>query len=202
MKPELAKHLDRVRATVAEVDRIVSSHNYPADKRTVLVMGLLATIIQHHRGILQLVKSGIVGSSYALAQDVVKGMRYGLWINSCATEDQILRIEKDDEFPLKIPEIVREIEAAYRADSFFENLKDRWGAQLYKYSISGIVRLGRCDIDSTSGLHFDDKDILDVTTIATLCILLLAAKFLASQKQSADCQQIESLAADYANPSS
>jgi hypothetical protein len=49
MKPELAKHLDKVRDTVAEVDRIVSSHTYPDDRRTVLVMGLLATIIQHQR---------------------------------------------------------------------------------------------------------------------------------------------------------
>jgi hypothetical protein len=197
MKPELAKHLDKIRDTAAEVDRIVSSHKYSGDRRTVLVMGLLGTMIQHHHGVLQLVKSGIVGSSCALARDIVKGMRYGLWINSCATEEQILRVEKEDEFPLSIPEMVRGIEAAYRSDSFFENLQDRWGTQLYKYSLSGIVELGRWDIDSTCGLQFDDEEIRDVTTIATLCIVLLAAKFLASQKQSADSEQIEALAADY-----
>jgi hypothetical protein len=202
MKPELTKHLDRVRNTVAEVDRIVSSHKYPDDKRTVLVMGLLATIIQHHWGILQLVKSGTVGSWYALARDAVRGMRYGLWINCCATEEQILRVEEGDEFPLSIPEMVREIESAYCADSFFQNLKDRWGPQLYKYSRSGIVQLGRFRIHSPSGLHFDDEEILDVTTIVTLCVVLLAAKFLASQKQPDDCQQIEALAADYSNRSS
>ena len=38
-----------------------------------------------------------------LARDVVKGTRYGLWINSCATEEQILRIEQEDELPLSIP---------------------------------------------------------------------------------------------------
>jgi hypothetical protein len=201
MNLELVRHLDKVRDTVAEVDRIVSSHRYPDDKRTVIVVGLLATIIQYHQGVLQLVKAGSVGS-YSLVRDMVRGMRYGLWINSCATEEQILQVEKSDEFPVSIPEMVREIEATYNADSFFENLKDRWGNQLYKYSRSSIIQLGRWNIDSTSGLHFDDDEIRDVTTIATLCIVLLAAKFLASQKQLDDCEQIEALAADYPNRSS
>ena len=202
MKAELLGHLDKVRNTVAEVDRIVFSHTYPDDKRTVMVVGLLATIIQYHQGVLHLVKSGSVGSSYSLVRDMVRGMRYGLWINSCATEEQILQVEKSDEFPVSIPEMVREIEAKYNADFFFENLKDRWGSQLYKYSRSSIVQLGRWNIDSTSGVHFDDDEIRDVTTIATLCIVLLAAKFLASQKQLDDCERIEALAADYANRSS
>jgi hypothetical protein len=48
MKLELVRHLDKVHDTVAEVDRIVSSHRYPDDKRTVMVVGLLATIIEYH----------------------------------------------------------------------------------------------------------------------------------------------------------
>lgn len=202
MKAELATHLDKLRDTVAEVDRIVSSHKYPEDQRTVIVLGLLSTIIGYHHGVLQLVKSGSAGSSYSLVRDMVRGMRYGLWINCCATERQILQVEKSDEFPVSIPEMDREIEAGYNADSFFQDLKDRWGSQLYKYSLSGIVQLGRWNVDPTSGLHFDDDEIRDVTTVATLCIVLLAAKFLASQKHPADCEQIEALAANYPNRSS
>ena len=200
MKPELAKHLDKVRETVAEVDRIVSAHSYPADRRTVMVMGLLSTIIQHHRSILLLIKSGgTFASPCALARDIVKGLRYGLWINSCATEEQISRIEKDDEFPFSIPEVIKEIEAAYSTDPFFEDLRKRRGAQLYRYSRSEIFQLGRWNIDSSSGLHCDDGEIRDMTTTATLCVVVLAAKFLAGQKHSADCKQVETLAADYAN---
>src|SRR5262252_4444370 len=132
MKLELAKHLDKVRDAVSEEDRLVSSHRYASDRRTVMVMGLLSTIIQHHRSMLQFIKStGTAGSSWALARDVVKGTRYGLWINSCATEEQILRIEEADEFPFSIPEVIKEIEDAYRTDRFFEDLKNRWGTQLY-----------------------------------------------------------------------
>ena len=203
MKLELTKHLDKVRDTVTEVDRTVSSHKYPSDRRTVMVMGLLSTIIQHHRSMLHLIKSeGTAGSSWALARDILKGMRYGLWINSCATEEQILQIEEADEFPFGIPEVIKEIEAAYCTDRFFEGLKNRWGTQLYKYSRSDIFELGCWEIDASSGLHLDDGEIREATTIATLCIVLLAGKFLAGQGHSADCELIETLAADYATRAS
>jgi len=203
MKLELAKHLDKTRDTVTEVERIVSSHKYPRDRRTVMVMGLLSTIVQHHRSMLHLIKSaGTAGSSWALARDILKGTRYGLWINSCATEEQILQIEEADEFPFSIPEVIKEIEAAYCTDRFFEGLKNRWGTQLYKLSRSEIFQLGRWEIDASSGLHLDDEEIREATTIATLCIVLLAGKFLAGRGHSADCEQIENLAADYATRAS
>src|SRR5215472_11759793 len=115
MKPELANHLNKARKTVTEVVRVVSSHKYPADIRTVMIRGLLSTIIEHHRSLLELIKFGTIGSAYALARDILKGMRYGLWISCCATEKQIHLIEESDEFPLSIPDVVEEIEAGYSA---------------------------------------------------------------------------------------
>ena len=202
MKLELERHLEKVRATVSEVGRIISLHKYPSDRRTVMVMGLLHTIMQHHRSMLHLIKSAETGSAWALARDILTGTRYGLWINSCATEDQIVRIEEADEFPFSIPEMTKEIDAAYSTDPFVEDFKNRWGPQLFKYTRSNIFQLGGWEIDASSGLRLDDGEILEVTTIATLCIVLLAGKFLASQKHAADCEQIETLAADYANRAS
>jgi|SRR5215469_2166456 len=202
MKLDLSKHLDKVRNTVTDVEQIVSSHKYPDDKRTVFVMGLLATMIQYHQSVLRLIKTECVRSSYALTRDIVRDMRYGLWINSRATEEQILRIENDGEFPLSFREMTREIEAAYGADPFFEGLKDRWEPRLKKYYLSSVVQLGRWEIDVTSGLDSDDEEIRDVLTIATLCIVTLAAKFLDGQKYSADSKQIEALAGDYASRTS
>jgi hypothetical protein len=202
MNLELAKSLDKARDSATEVSRIVSSHKYPGDKRTLLVTGLLAAMTQYHQSVLQLTKSGAVASSYALTRAIVRDMRYGLWLISCATNEQVLQLEKDSEFPLSIPEMTREIEAAYRADPFFQNLKDRWGARLNRYSLTGVVQLGRWDGNASSGLHFDDEEMRDVVTIATLCIVVLAAKFLAGHKYPADSEQMEALAGGYASSAS
>jgi hypothetical protein len=194
MDLELAKHLDKARDTASAVSRIVWSHKYPGDKRTLLVTGMLAAMIQYHQSVMHLTKSGAVASSYALTRAIVRDMRYGLWLISCASDAQISQLEKDNEFPLSIPEMTSGIETAYRADLFFQNLKDRWAARLNRYSISGVVQLGRWNGDASCGLHFDEEEIRDVVTTATLCIVVLAAKFLASQKLSADSQQIEAFA--------
>ena len=197
MNLELIRHFDRVRDTVTEVSRIVSSHKYSADRRALFVRGLLAAMIQYHQSVLELTKSAAVTSSYALTRDIVKDMRNGLWINSCATDEQVLQLEKTDEFPLNIPEMTREIEAAYSADPFFNSLEDRWGARVKRYFLSGVVQLGRWEGDASLGLRFNDEEIRDAVTIATLCIVVLAVKFLAGQNYLADSEQIEALAGDY-----
>jgi hypothetical protein len=194
MKPELIEYLDKARDTVSQVEDIVSSHGYPDDIRTVMVRGLLSTIMEDHRSMLQLFKIEAIASARALARDIVQGMRYGLWINACATSEQIVRIKETDDWALNLPEIIKEIDAAYSADAFVTSLKNRWGSQVYKYSVSGVIRLGRWNIDPSVGLVHTDEEIRDVSTIATLCIVVLAAKFLDRQNYGEDCKQVEALA--------
>ena len=105
MKLELARRLDEMRDTITDVVRIVSSQRYSDDRCTVLVMGLLATMTQHHQSVLQLIKSGAIGSSYALTRDIVRAMRYGLWMICRATPEQIDLVEESDEFPVSIQEM-------------------------------------------------------------------------------------------------
>jgi hypothetical protein len=197
MKLELAHHLDKVGATVAEVERIVDSHKYPDASRTVLVRGLLAVIVQHHRSMLLLIKSGVNASAYALARDIIRSSRYGLWINCCATSDQILGIHEVDGSVLSIPEMSKEIRAAYQGDPFFTGVLDRWAAKLDRYTRETIVRVGQYCIDPKSGLRSEDEEVRDMVTTTTLCIVVLATKFLATQKLADECKRVEALAAAY-----
>jgi hypothetical protein len=199
MRPELSRRLSKAGATVEEVQRIVDFCKYPDDPRTVLVRGLLAMIVQHHRSILLLIKRGIVHSAYALARDVIRGTRYGLWINACATSGQILSIHEEDYSALSIPEMNKEVEAAYQRDPFFAELKGRWAAKVDRYSREIIVRVGQFYINPESGLEQEDEEVEDVVTIATLCIVLLASKFLATQKHAVESKQVEVLAAAYSS---
>lgn len=201
MKAELAHHLDEAGATIAEVDRIVDLHKYPDDPRTVLVRGLLASIVQHHRSVLLLIKSGIDGSAYSLARDLIRAARYGLWINCCATSDQILGIHEEDGSVLSIPEMNKEIRAAYQGDPFFTEVIDHWAAKIYRYTRETIVRVGQFCIDPKSGLRREDEEVKDMVTTATLCIVVLATKFLARQKLVDECKQVEALATAYAKES-
>ena len=195
MKPETTHHLDKAGATVAEVENIVDLHEYPDDPRTVLVRGLLAMIVQYHRSALLLIKSGFVGPPFVLVRDILRGTRYGLWIN-CATSDQILNIHEEDDFVLST-EMTKEVEAAYQGDPFFVELRDRWAAKFNRYLRGKIVRLGQFCIDPKTELKLQEEEVGDAVTIATLCIVLLASKFLATQKHAVESKQVEALATAY-----
>jgi hypothetical protein len=197
MKPKLAHHLSKVRATVAEVERIVDLHKCPDEPRTVLVRGLMATLDQHHRGVLLLIDSGLVGPAYALVRDIIRGTRVSLWINACATSDQIFSIHQGEEFVVSIPEMNKDIDEAYQGDPFFVELRDRWAAKLDRYSRETIIRVGHFHLDPKSGLKHQDEEVRDAVTTATLCIVMLASKFLATQKHAVESKQVEALATAY-----
>jgi hypothetical protein len=197
MKPELANHLNKLRDTVAEMDRILALRKCPNNPRNVAVAGLLSTIVQHHHSILQLINSGAIRSAVALIRDTVDGMYCGLWINSCATLDQRRALKDENAPPPSLPQIIKSVDAAFKADPLFENVKNRCGMPLYKSNRVGILQLGCWSLDSKSdpGLHQDERELCEVTTTATLCILFLAAEFLAKQNHPAESHAVQALAA-------
>ncbi len=202
MKPELAEHLNKLSDAVVELDRILELHKYPSDPRNVAVTGLLSTVLQYHHSILQLINSGAILSAVALIRDTVVGMYFGLWINACATPEQIRGLKDEDASPLVLPEIIRTVDAAFKADPLFKNLMNRCGNPLYKSNRLGILQLGRWSLDADAGLHHDERELCEVTTTATVCILFLAGQFLAEQNHPAERQAVEALAAHYVKHSS
>jgi hypothetical protein len=197
MKAKLREHLKKVRETVAEVVRLLALHKYSDDSRTVIVAGLLFTIIEHHRSTLLLITSGSERSALSLIRDIVDGMYYGLWINACATPEQIHSIKTDDEFPVKLLEMMKATDTKYKANAFFQDVKNQVGVSLYKTNRSGIIQFGRWSIDANAGLPDSARELYDVTTAATACVLVLAAEFLAKQNHPLECKAVETLSKDY-----
>jgi hypothetical protein len=159
-----------------------------------MVIGQLSTVIQHHRSTLVLVNSGAVRSAMALVRDIVDGMYAGLWLDTCATAEQIQGIRATAEFPLHLLDMIKEVNEKYKEDAFFEDVKRRCGRPLYRSNRTGIYQLGRWALDRHAGLKQDEKEIDEVATTATLCILVLAKEFLRHQKHAVDAKAMQALA--------
>jgi hypothetical protein len=144
-----------------------------------------------------LIRNGRVGSAFALARSIVEGMYRGMWINACASEQQIERFDADDKFPVNMPDMAKAIDEAYRAGNYFVNLKERGWAALCSYSHSGMLQLGRRFTGSKVVPNYRDEEIYEVTTTVTTCILLLAGKFMAYQNYAAECTAMEALVGSY-----
>jgi uncharacterized protein DUF6988 len=198
MKPETEEHLKKVEGAVAEANHILAQHDYPDNSRTVIVIGLLATMIEHHRAMLLLIRNRRVGSAFALARSIVESMYRGMWINACATDQQIQAFEADDKFPVNMPDMAKAIDETYRSHGFFEDLRKRGWAALCSYTHSGMLQLGRRFREHKVQPNYDDREIYESTTTVTTCILLLAGKFLAYQHHAAECEAVEGLVVAYA----
>jgi hypothetical protein len=143
MTPEAIEHLTRVEAAIREAKRLLSIHGYPDDLRTVMVIGFVDQVIEHHDSMLLLIRGGKVGSAFALARSVVEGMYRGLWINFVATGVEVARFARCDDIGLAMTQLAQSIDAAYRAGDFFEDLKRRSWDTLNSYSHTGVLQLGR-----------------------------------------------------------
>jgi hypothetical protein len=57
-----------------------------------------------------------------------------------------------------------------------------------------VARFCKSRTDPNFALSYGDEEIHDVSTIATLCIVVLAAKFLDRRNYGEECKQVEALA--------
>ena len=196
MKPELLESLDEARDTITSLNGILSANKYTDDLSTVLVTGLLTTLIQYHHSILLLVNVGDVRAAAALARDVVDNMYVALWINGCASADQVNKIKTDDRFPVTYPEIFEQVDSKHKENTYFSELTGRCGAPLYSYNRSGILKLGLWSLGSHVELH-DEREITRGLSAVTLCILFLACEFLAKQNRVGESKLVQDLADEY-----
>jgi hypothetical protein len=197
MRSEITEHLKKVEGAIAEANHILAKHDYPDNSRTVIIIGLLATMMEHHKAMLLLIPSGRVGSAFALARSIVESMYRGMWINVCASDPQVEAFEADDKFPVNMSDMAKAIDEAYRAYGFFEGLRIRGWAALCSYTHSGMLQLGRRFREHKVQPNYDDTEIFEATTTVTTCILILVGKFLAVQNHENESKAVDALVGMY-----
>jgi len=194
---QTTKHLNNVEQAIQTAKKLLAKHGYPDDLRTVVVIGSIDQMIEHHAALLLLIRSGLVGSAFALERSIVEGMYRGLWINFCATHDEVKKFEKDDKIPLTMAEMAEAIDEKYQEQGFFADLKKRGWYSLNSYTHTGMLQLGRRFTGHDLKPAYTEEQIYEVTTTATTCILLLVGKFLAVQNHAEESAAAERLIDTY-----
>jgi hypothetical protein len=197
MTAETVEHLCQVEVPIKNAKAILSQHGYSDDKRTVMTIAMIDQLIEHHGAILLLIRSGKVGSAFALARPCVEGMYRGLWINFCATDEQLQEFDETDEMPHNMKELADEIDAEYLGEGFFADLKKRSWNALCSYAHNGMLQLGRRFTGHLLKPAYSDGEIYEVTTSTTTVILALISKFLAVQNHVESSKATEQLVESY-----
>jgi hypothetical protein len=154
-------------------------------------------MVEHHEAILLLVREEKTGSAFALARALVEGMYRGLWINLPATDVELARFERQDEIGLTMTQLARAVDDAYHAEGFFTELKARSWEALNSYAHTGMLQLGRRFTAHSIEPAYSDREITEVTTSMTTCLILLVERFLAARNHSDECSAVERLTETY-----
>jgi hypothetical protein len=197
MKPETEEHLKKVEQVIWQVNNTLAEFTYPDDTKTVMVIGFLSAMIEHHRAMMLLIRNGLVGSAFALARSIVEGMYRGMWIQACATDEQVKTFDSEDKLRVSMTDMAAANDQAYNAGNFFEGLRKRGWAALCSYSHSGMLQLGRRFTGTKVIPNYDETEIYEATTTVTTCTLILASKFLAYQNHPTECTTVEKLSEKY-----
>jgi len=199
MELETKEHLKRVEGAIQAAKVIIGRYRYPDDIRSVIVVGLIDQMREHHDSVLLLIRSGFTGSAFALARGIFENLYRGMWFNYCATDAEVEQFEKHDKFPrgLTMQEMAKAIDGKYQGGNFFQNFANTFWGPLCSYTHTGMLQLGqRFNKDKVEAVYSDGQ-ISAVTTIVTNCFLILAGRFLAAQNHAEESNAVEELKHTY-----
>jgi hypothetical protein len=195
--PELGKHMIRCEHAIQTAKPIIGKHEYPDDYRTMIVIAFISILIEHHEAVLLLIMRDKVGSAFALGRPIVEGMFRGLWLNVCATDEQVNRFIDKDEIKLTLGEMAEAIDPAYKAEDLFRGLKKSAWDGLNSFTHTGMLQLGRRFTEHEVKNSYTEAQIYEMTTTLTTCVLVVISRFLAKQGHSDDAKAIDALVKTY-----
>ena len=166
--------------TVLEVKRVLSKDKTLDDERTTTVVAFIDQALEHHGAILLLLRSGKVGSAFALTRSVTEILYRGVWFTICASDEQVKRFVKDDKIDLTVAEMTDAIDATCGLEYFAEFKKQTWKV-LNSYAHTGMLQLGRRFDGSKLAPSYTDVEQIELMRAITSCILMLVRPFLANQ---------------------
>jgi len=193
MNPETIEHLKQVETAIDNLKCELNDCAIVVDRRNVILIGTIDQLIEHHASMLLLIRENKVGSAFALSRSIVEGMYRGLWINLCATDDQVNHFEQDDRLPVNMSQMADAIDDKYRAEGFFVDLRQRAWPHLCSYAHTGMLQLGRRFTDHALIPRYSDGEIVEITTSITTCILTMTSKFLAQLNLGSEALVAEQL---------
>jgi hypothetical protein len=197
MTDKLHEHMVKCEHAVQSAKPILGKHSFPDDYRTVIVIGFISTLIEHHEAAFLLIVSDMIGSAFALGRPIVEGMYRGLWLNACATDDELKRFVEKDEIRTTLGQMAEALDPAHNTGDFFQDFKKRAWNALNSYTHTGMLQLGRRFTKHEVKSSYTDGQIVEMTTTMTTCVLLLISRFLAKQGYPEDANAIDALIETY-----
>jgi hypothetical protein len=143
---------------------------------------LLDLTIEHHAGIVLLVNSFVYASAFALVRVMFESFVRAVWLQLCATPQQLETLIEKDTFDLHIGDMIDEIEKhEHFQDKVLSKLKKNAWKAMNGYTHGGLHQIARRMKSGNIQPNYESEEVIEVlkmsgflSLMATLQIALLA----------------------------
>jgi hypothetical protein len=176
--------------------------------KTDWLIGSMDIALEHHEAIERLVKSKLNGSAFGVVRMVFDAFLRSLWINACATDEQIEQAARDTLIwpkMWKMRETIKDTyfsgpcdaEAAANRASFFEFLRESWPI-MCDYTHSGSRQIARRFTDDEVKPDYGDGAILQAVNLTNVAVLLMTGMLFGSTGHEQEAEDVGTMLRDYA----
>jgi hypothetical protein len=187
---ELFRRAERVRQ---EIYRILQGE-YADDPKTMIALGWLDTAMEHHEGIIKLMRERLYGSAFSLVRGVFELMFKAHWVVGCATLQEAEKISRNDSFDFPgTGAIVEAVDKAFGTGSHFADIKKQGWKAMNSYTHGGLLQLTRRFSGGRVEPNYNDGEIEEVVNATTAAILNFALLLTASPDRAQEARELEDL---------
>jgi hypothetical protein len=197
MTNKLKEHLIRCEKAMQSAKPILGKHGFPADHRSVTVIGFISMLIEHQESVLLLVMHEKAGSASALVRPIVEASYRALWINLLATDEEVKKFNEKDKIDLEFGEIAEALDKGYGMGDFFQNFKTRAWKHLNSYTHGGMHQIGRRFVKHEVANNYPEHEIYEMTTTVTNIVLLAISLFLKRHGHADSGNEVQALLETY-----
>jgi Family of unknown function (DUF6988) len=198
MTPKLREHLVKCEKAMQSAKPILGKLYFPDDYRTTVVIGFISILVEHQEAFVLLCVREMFGSAFALGRPIVEGMYRALWLNVCATDEELNRFIEKDDIRQTLAKLAEAIDPAHNSGDLFQRLKKNAWKALNSYTHTGMLQIGRRFTKHEVTDSYSEAEIYEMATTLTTCVLIVISRFLAKQNHPEDAKAIDALVETYA----
>lgn len=165
------------------IDKQITGLEISSKERIRLASGCLDMALEHQKAIVLLVANKLYGSAFALARIIFEAYVRGVWLQLCASEEEIEKFKKDG-LEKTFDTLVREIE---RCDGFdggiLSDAKATNWPSMNSFTHSGFLQVVRRNKEESIEPNYTEEEMIELMNMANafgmlsvLQIALLAGK--------------------------
>lgn len=134
---------------------------------------LLDLCMEHHAGIVHLVAGRVSGSAFALIRPQFEALVRALWLNVCATPEQLKTFLDDDELPLNFGQMIDAVEKHdHFDDKILSGIKGRVWHAMHGYTHGGMHQIARRVKGGSIEPNYEPEEIIEVLKASGLFALM------------------------------